>query len=160
MLKNKKVLVTGGAGFIGSSLVRRLVEEKADVSVLVRYNSKIDNVRLSPLWEKLDIIEGDIRNTDSLKQLEKKGFDVVFHLAAYNHVGHSFTHVSECFDVNAKGTANLLDAFQGDCRFIYTSTSEIYSLQETVPFNEEMNPRPISPYSISKYAGELYCRMK
>jgi UDP-glucose 4-epimerase len=85
---------------------------------------------------------------------------VVFHLAAYNHVGESFRQVEECFDVNAKGTANLLDVVPGTEAFIYTSTSEVYGHQSSVPFVETMNPEPISPYAITKYAGELYCRMK
>ena len=68
--------------------------------------------------------------------------------------------VEECFDVNAKGTANLLDTCGDVEKFVYMSTSEVYGHQTEVPFRETMCPEPISPYAITKYAGELYCRMK
>jgi len=155
----KKVLVTGGAGFIGSHLIKRLLNEKADVSVLVQYKEKINNVRLSPVWDSLNVIEADIRNLDSLGAVKQLAPEYVFHLAAFNHVGRSFNNVQECFDINAKGTANLLSAYDGYKRFVYTSTSEVYGLQEKVPFVETMQPQPQSPYSVTKYAGELYALM-
>jgi nucleoside-diphosphate-sugar epimerase len=159
-MKNKKVLVTGGSGFIGYHLIKRLMNEGADVTLMTRYNSLVKNIRLKDIWSKINVIEADLRNIDSLRQIKDLSPQIVFHLGAYNHVGTSFTHVSEVFDVNAKGTANLLGVYDGyDC-FIYTSTSEIYGLQEEVPFKENMNPYPLSPYSITKYAGELFCRMK
>ena len=158
--KGKKVLVTGGAGFIGSRLVKRLVNEGANVSVLVQYKEKVNNVRLSPVWDDLEVIEADIRNSDSLNVVKELAPNIIFHLAAFNHVGRSFTNVQECFDVNAKGTANLIDAYDGYERFVYTSTSEVYGLQEEVPFVETMTPNPSSPYSVTKYAGELYAKMK
>ena len=159
-MKNKNILVTGAAGFIGSHLTRKLVNLGANVSIITKYNSLIDNARLSDIWEKLNVIEADIRDIDSLEQIKKLKPEIIYHLAAYNHVGHSFTHVSQCFDVNAKGTANLMEACKGCSKFIYTSTSEIYGYQEKVPFKEDFNPRPISPYSITKYSGELYARMR
>lgn len=158
--KGKKVLLTGGSGFIGSHLVKALLRAGADVTVVVRYLSEMRNVRLSGFWKSLNILEADIRNQDSLTQLHDLSFDVIFHLGAYNHVGQSFLNVSEVMDVNAKGTANFIDACRNYGRFVYTSTSEVYGLQESVPFVETMEPHPISPYAISKYAGELYCRMK
>jgi UDP-glucose 4-epimerase len=157
---NKSILITGASGFIGSHLTKKLIEADAKVTILVRYTSEIRNIRLSNLWQKVEIIEGDIRNHDSLVQLKSKRFNIIFHLAAYNHVGQSFLHVSEVFDVNAKGTANLIDACEGYSRFVYTSTSEVYGKQEHVPFIETMDPHPISPYAVTKYSGELYCRMK
>jgi len=159
-LKGKKVLVTGGAGFIGGHLVKRLIKEGADVSVFVQYKEKVNNVRLSPVWDELNVVEADIRNLDSLNVLKKLAPQIIFHLAAFNHVGRSFSNVQECFDVNAKGTANLLDAYDGYERFVYTSTSEVYGLQDGVPFTESMTPHPQSPYSVTKYAGELYSLMK
>ena len=159
-MKNKKVLITGGSGFIGSHLTKRLVNLGADVSVTVKYKSIIDNVRLSPIWNNLNIIEADLRNTDSLKPLSKKHFDIVFHLAAYNHVGDSFIHVNESLMSNAIATANLLESDIDFGRLVYTATSEIYGYQENVPFNEDFLPFPISPYAIGKYSGELYARMK
>jgi UDP-glucose 4-epimerase len=156
----KKVLVTGGSGFIGSHLVKRLVDDGADVTVLVRYQEKLDNIRSSPVWEKISLLESDVRNSDISKKLNELAPQVIFHLAAFNHVGRSFSNVQECFDVNAWATANLLEAYDGYERFVYTSTSEIYGLQDKVPFVETMIPQPQSPYSVTKYTGELYALMK
>jgi nucleoside-diphosphate-sugar epimerase len=159
-MKDKRVLVTGGSGFIGSHLVHRLVADGARVAVTVRYGNVMKNERLRSLWDRLTVIEADLRNRGALEAVRQFGPDVVFHLAAYNHVGESFRQVEECFDVNAKGTANLVDVCDGVDKFIYMSTSEVYGHQTRVPFVEEMCPEPISPYAITKYAGELYCRMK
>ena len=135
-MNNKNVLVTGAAGFIASHLVRKLVSLGANVTIITQYKSLIDNVRIADTWDKVNIIEADIRNIDSLNQIKKLKPEIVYHLAAYNHVGNSFTHISECFDVNAKGTANLMEACKGCEKFIYISTSEIYGHQEEVPFKE------------------------
>ena len=89
-LKDKRVLVTGGAGFIGSHLCRHLVALGAQVYVLVKYNSVIDNVRIMGIWNKITPVEADLRNVDSLHQIQDIQPDVIYHLAAYNHVGDSF----------------------------------------------------------------------
>ena len=160
-MKNKRVLVTGGSGFIGSHLVTRLLEQGAQVAVTVRYGNVMKNERLRRCWDDIRIIEADLRNRGALALVGEFAPEVVFHLAAYNHVGQSFMQVEECFDVNAKGTANLLDTC-GDSveKFLYMSTSEVYGHQQEVPFVETMCPQPISPYAITKYAGEMYCQMK
>lgn len=161
-MKNKRVLVTGGSGFIGSHLVKKLLDDGAEVAVTVRYGNVMKNERLRHCWDDIRVIEADLRNRGALEAgLREFPPEVVFHLAAYNHVGQSFVQVEECFDVNAKGTATLLDTC-GDIveKFIYMSTSEVYGHQPGVPFVETMCPQPISPYAITKYAGELYCRMK
>ena len=161
-MKNKKILVTGGAGFIGSNLVKKLVDLGSDVTVTVKYKSIIDSVRLAPVWDKLNIVEADLRNTDSvifLKSLREK-YDIIFHLADYNHVGDSFSHVSESLISNLMATANLLEHGPEFENFIYTATSEVYGFQTEVPFKEGNLPFPISPYSVGKYSGELYAKMK
>ncbi len=155
-----RVLVTGASGFIGSHLVRRLLADGASVGVTVRYDSVIKNERLRESWADVHVIEADLRNRGALAAVRDFRPSIVFHLAAYNDVGGSFRQVEECFDVNAKGTANLLDHCGEVDRFVYMSTSEVYGHQEAVPFAESMCPEPISPYAITKYAGELYCRMK
>lgn len=160
LLQGKRVLVTGGSGFIPSHLVRRCLAEGATVAVTVRYGNVVKNERLRELWQNLDVIEADLRNRGALDQVRAWKPTHIFHLAAYNHVGQSFTQVEECFDVNAKGTANLLDTCGPVEKFVYTSTSEVYGHQAGVPFVETMTPDPISPYAITKYAGELYCRLK
>ncbi|OLE54022.1 MAG: hypothetical protein AUG51_10385 [Acidobacteria bacterium 13_1_20CM_3_53_8] len=159
-MKQKRVLVTGGSGFIGSHLLHRLLKEGAEVAVTVRYGNIMKNERLRDCWDSIQIIEADLRNRGALQGVREFAPEIVFHLAAYNHVGQSFVQVEECFDVNAKGTANLLDFCTDAERFIYMSTSEVYGHQKEVPFVETMTPEPISPYAITKYAGELYCRMK
>jgi nucleoside-diphosphate-sugar epimerase len=156
-----KVLVTGGSGFIGSHLVRRLLDSGHQVGLMVRYGNIVKNERLRDIWDRLVVIEADLRNRGALGAARDFGPEIVYHLAAYNHVGESFRQVEECFDVNAKGTANLLDCMEGVAKkFVYTSTSEVYGHQAGVPFVETMCPDPISPYAITKYAGEQYCRLK
>jgi len=159
-MKNKNILVTGGAGFIGSHITKRLVDLGANVSVIVKYKSVIDCVRLSSIWDSISVVEADLRNIDSLCQLKNQSFDVIFHLSAYNHVGDSFLHVNEALMSNAVATANILEILQDYGMFIYVSSSEVYGYQKPAPFKEDFLPMPISPYAIGKYAGELYSSMK
>jgi UDP-glucose 4-epimerase len=162
-MNERRILVTGGSGFIGSHLIQRLLSDGARVAVLVRYGNVVKNERLAHCWDRLTVIEGDLRNRGALAAVLDYKPEYVFHLAAYNHVGESFRQVEECFDVNAKGSANLVDVCQEAHslrKFVYVSTSEVYGHQKSVPFVETMTPEPISPYAITKYAGELYCRMK
>ena len=159
-LKGGKVLVTGGSGFIASHLCRRLVDMGVDLHVLVKYNSVMDNIRLADIWDKITPVEADLRNPDSLKQLAQLKPERIYHLAAYNHVGDSFMHVSEAVDSNGKGTINLLEAYRDYERFVYISSSEVYGYQESVPFHEDATPFPLSPYAVGKYMGELYARSK
>ena len=159
-MREKTVLVTGGAGFIGSHLVRRLVQEGARVTVVVKYRSMIDSVRLAPVWDDIEVVEADLRNLDSARSLANVSYDVVFHLAAYNHVGDSFTHVQESILSNMLATANLMEAGLEYERFIYIASSEVYEFQEEIPFTESSMPFPISPYAVGKYGGELYAKMK
>lgn len=159
-MKNKRILVTGGSGFIGSHLVKSLLQAGAKVAITVRYSNVVQNVRIADCWHQLEVIEADLRNRGALEAIRRFEPEIVFHLAAYQHVGQSFVQVEECFDVNAKGTANVVDVCDGVPKFIYIATSEVYGYQESVPFVETMEPNPQSPYSITKYAGELYCRMK
>jgi len=159
-MKGKRVLVTGGAGFIGSHLVKRLIKKGAKVSITVKYRSLIDCVRLCSVWDDVEAVEADLRNTDSVLAMKTRRFDCVFHLAAYNHVGDSFLHVQESMMSNMLATANLMEHGPDYERFIYTASSEVYGWQESVPFREENIPHPISPYAIGKYAGELYAKLK
>lgn len=158
--KNKKVLVTGGAGFIGSHLSKTLVEMGSEVTVTVKYNSINDNIRLAPIWRRIKSVEADLRNLDSVLALKDEAYDYVFHLAAYNHVGSSFVHFKEALDSNLMATANLLEHGPECDRFLYVSSSESYGHQTVVPFVESAVPNPISPYAIGKFSGELYSRMK
>ena len=137
--KNKKILVTGGSGFIGSHLVNKLVSLKSNLTVTVKYNSIIDNQRLVNVWNKIKVVEADLRNTDSVLSLKNKKFDYIFHLAAYNHVGDSFTHISETINSNLFSTINLLEHGPKYNKFIHMGSSEIYGLQKKIPFNTKEN---------------------
>lgn len=158
-MKGRAVLVTGASGFIGSWLTKALLESGATVRALVRYRDPFRNPRLRDVWTDLEVLEADLRNRGALREALRRRVDVVFHLAAYNHVGQSFVQVEECFDVNAKGTANLLDECSEVGRFVHVSTSEVYGRQARVPFEESVAPEPASPYGVSKLAGEHYCRL-
>ena len=158
--KNKKVLVTGGAGFIGSHLTNRLVNAGANVSVVVKYNSIINCPRLLKVWEKINIIESDLRNMDSVASLRNLSFDYVFHFAAYNHVGDSFRHVTENINSNLFSTISLFDHGPKFKKFIHIGSSEIYGKQKKIPFDAKEIPVPMSPYALAKYSSELYARLK
>ena len=160
MIKNKKILVTGGAGFIGSHLTNRLLAEGARVSVIVKYNSIIECPRLVKIWDKINIIEADLRNTDSVSELKKMNFDLAFHLAAYNHVGDSFKHVLENVNSNLVSTINLLNHGPRIKKFIHMGTSEIYGTQKKLPFDAKEKPNPMSPYAVTKFGSELFSLLK
>ena len=155
-IKDKKILVTGGAGFIGSHLVKRLVSLGANVTVIVKYNSIIDSPRLVKIWNKINIVEADLRNADSVSEMKKMNFDLALHLAAYNHVGDSFKHIFENVNSNLLSTINLLNNGPKIKKFIHMGTSEIYGLQKKLPFDVNETPNPSSPYAVTKYASELF----
>jgi UDP-glucose 4-epimerase len=160
-LRDSRVLVTGAAGFIGSHLTRRLVAAGADVHALTDEVSAIYPTRLLDLRGKITLHEGNIADRTAMEAVAKGVRpSVIFHLAAYTHVGKSWYRVDECIQSNIQGTVNLLLALEnvGYERFIYTGTSEIYGGID-VPFREDASVNPISPYAVSKYAGERFCRM-
>ncbi|MCU1594787.1 MAG: hypothetical protein JWO12_2179 [Frankiales bacterium] len=155
------VLVTGATGFLGSHLVRRLLDEGADVHALTSTVSSVYPQRLLPLRDRLSLHEGSLTDRSAMDAVASAVRPrLVFHLGAYTHVGKSWNRVDECVQVNVQGTVNLLQALvpYGFDKFVYTGTSEIYG-DVAVPFQEDGPVNPISPYSVSKYAGERYCRM-
>ena len=158
-----RVLVTGATGFIGSALVRRLVGDGCEVHALTSVVSSVYPQRLLEVRRSLTLHEGslsDRRAMDAVVAAARP--EVVLHLGAYTHVGKSWHRVDECVSTNIQGTLNLLQALEAAGwparRFVYTSTSEVYG-DVDVPFREDGPVNPISPYSVSKYAGERYCRM-
>lgn len=160
-LSDGRVLVTGASGFIGSHLCRRLVAEGADVHALTPAVSSVYPGRLLDLRESITLHEANITDRSAMNDLATTiRPSVVFHLAAYTHVGKSWQRVDECVQSNVQGTVNLLKALEpvGYERFINTGTSEIYG-DIDVPFREDAQVNPCSPYSVSKYAAERFCRM-
>ena len=155
------VLVTGATGFIGSHVVDALLALDAEVHALTSTVSSVYPQRLLGVRDRVTIHEGSLSDRSAMDAVaETVRPQVVFHLGAYTHVGKSWQRVDECVQVNVQGTVNLLQALApfGYEKLVYTGTSEIYGDVE-VPFREDGPVNPISPYAVSKYAGERYCRM-
>jgi UDP-glucose 4-epimerase len=160
-ISDKRVLVTGASGFIGSHLVRKLAATGAEVHALTPAVSSVYPGRLLDLREQITLHEGNLTDRSAMDALVKLARpEIVFHLGAYTHVGKSWNRVDECIQTNVQGTVNLLQALDGSGyeRFINTGTSEIYG-DIDVPFREDSTVNPISPYSVSKYSAERFCRM-
>jgi len=163
------ILVTGGAGFIGSHLCDRLLNNGARVVCLDNFdnfydpNIKIINVeRLSRKFsEQFELVTGDIRNPDHLKKsFQKNQVDFVVHLAARAGVRPSIVEPLLYEDVNIRGTITLLEACQENKikNLIFASSSSVYGENQRVPFSEkDLDIQPISPYGATKRAGELLC---
>ncbi len=152
------ILITGAEGFIGSHLARRLSEEGARVSALVRPGS--DLFRLAGWEDRIEIHHLDIRRSGELAALAAVVRPrLVFHLAAVTDPSRSPAGIDRCLEVNLGGTLNLLRALQDlSCqRLVTVDTAEIYG-RNSPPFREDMVPDPVSPYSLSKAAATLLCR--
>jgi nucleoside-diphosphate-sugar epimerase len=152
------VLVTGASGFIGSHLTRRLVSDGARVLAMTSASANPD--RLADVAADIELVRANVNDVDSLRAVVENGHpDLVVHLAAFTHVGRSFERVDENIQTNIQGTVNLLEVLAGDfTRFVYIGTGDIYG-DAPVPFHEDGPVRPLSPYAVSKYAAERYCRM-
>jgi UDP-glucose 4-epimerase len=156
-LSGQRVLVTGGAGFIGSELVRQLAEKKADVVVVDNLvNGRRENV--ADLGPQVRLVVADVRDADGMSQV-LQDVDLVFHLACLG-VRHSIHSPRENHDVNATGTLTMLAAARerGVKRFVYISSSEVYGTARHVPMTEEHPTYPKTVYGASKLAGECYTR--
>lgn len=154
-----RFLVTGGAGFIGSHLVEALLHHGHTVRVLDNFSSgKREN--LSPFLKDIELLEGDIRSAHVVKQAVED-IEVVLHQAALPSVPRSINDPTTTNEVNVSGTLNLLDAANqaGVRRVVYASSSSVYGDSERLPKREDMVPNPLSPYAVSKLAGEQYCRV-
>ena len=160
-LSGARVLVTGASGFIGSHLTRRLVDDGAEVHALTSAVSSVYPTRLVDLREDIVLHEGNLNDQGAMRALARVVRpEYVFHLGAYTHVGKSWERIDECTQTNVVGTVNLLRAIEdtGYRRMVFTGTSEIYGAVE-VPFREDAAVEPGSPYAVSKYAAERFCRM-
>lgn len=165
----KTILVTGGAGFIGFHLCERLLREGYRVICFDNFdpfydpNLKIRNVEELTIRfpETFSLVTGDIRNRDHLKEtFQKEKIDLVFHLAAKAGVRPSLLEPQLYEEVNIRGTIFLLETCKGFGvkKFVFASSSSVYGESNRVPFSEEdFDLRPISPYGVTKRAGELIC---
>jgi UDP-glucose 4-epimerase len=154
-----KVLVTGGAGFIGSHLVDRLVKEGYDVRVLDDLSTgKLKNIQTHLTTGNIEFVKGDIRDA-SLVIENVKDVNFVFHLAAMTSVPFSVLHPDIVYDVNLLGTLNLIQASvkEGVDRFVFVSSCAVCGDPKVLPVTETVEPCPISPYAESKLLGERYC---
>ncbi|MHB9143914.1 MAG: SDR family oxidoreductase [Symbiobacteriia bacterium] len=155
----KQVLVTGGAGFIGSHIVRRLVAAGARVRVLDNLSSG-DMDPLESVLGQIEFIEADIRDSSAMQQC-LRGVDVVFHEAAIASVPLSMERPDLVHEVNATGTLNVLEQARraGVRRVVYAASSAVYGNNPELPKREAMVAEPESPYAASKHVGELYARV-
>lgn len=172
-MKNKtnKILITGGAGFIGSHVVRLFVNKYPDYQIFnldaLTYAGNLENIKDIESTPNYTFIKGDIKDIDFINNLFKKHqFDTVIHLAAESHVDRSITNPNDFIETNILGTANLLNAFRdiwkGDFKnklFYHVSTDEVYgSLGKTGLFVETTSYDPQSPYASSKAASDHLVR--
>ncbi len=151
---DKKCIVTGGAGFIGSHLVDKLVELNNEVIVIDNFSTgRIDNLNKS--INEINLIEADIsKNTDWIKSF--KNVDHVFHLAALADIVPSIEKPLDYYNANVNGTVNVLEASKtyGIKKIIYSASSSCYGIPDEYPTNEKADIRPQYPYALTKNLGE------
>ena len=158
-LRDKKVLVTGADGFIGSHLVQALVKENCRVKAFCYYNSFNSWGWLDRLGkeekEKIEVFSGDIRDPNGVKTA-MKDIEVVFHLAALIAIPYSYHSPDSYVDTNIRGTLNILQSAREmqTARVLVTSTSEVYGTAQYVPIDEKHPKQPQSPYSATKIAAD------
>lgn len=154
---NKRVLVTGADGFIGSHLVEKLVEKNYSVKALTQYNSFNDWGWLEDIYclDHVEVVTGDVRDPHFCKYI-MQNVDIVFHLAALIAIPYSYVAPDSYVDTNIKGTLNICQAAKenGVERVIHTSTSEVYGTAQYVPIDEKHPLQPQSPYSATKIAAD------
>ena len=162
-----KILVTGGAGFIGSHVSEKLVQRGEHLCILDNFNDFYDpaikeaNVAALAAHDSVRLVRGDIRDSDLLAELfATENFDAVIHLAAMAGVRPSLTDPLLYADVNIRGTQLLLKELEErpQVKMVFASSSSVYGANQKVPFAEDDRvPTPVSPYAASKRAGELFC---
>lgn len=153
---SRRVVVTGGEGFIGSHLVESLVSAGADVTVFAHYKPYAQAGHLAHLLDDIRLIGGDVRDPDQISRVIK-GADTVFHLAALIGIPYSYDAPDSYLQTNIAGTRNVAEAVRRhDVRhLIHTSTSEVYGTAISVPISEDHPLQPQSPYSASKIGADM-----
>jgi UDP-glucose 4-epimerase len=155
-IKDKKILVTGGAGFIGFHLTKKLLEQGADVTTYDNLShGTLENVKDNP---KAKFIKGDILDLKKLCSLKK--FDIIYHLAAQVVVPYSMENPTEDFETNAHGTLNVLEKARKDnARLLFASSAAVYGNPTKFPTSESYGFHPFSCYGLSKVVGEEYAQI-
>jgi nucleoside-diphosphate-sugar epimerase len=153
----RRTLVTGGAGFIGSNLVRGLLEQGETVRVLDNFSTG-NRANLLGLDSDVEVVEGELRSYERV-HAAVRGVDLVYHLGALGSVPRSVQDPLTSGAVNVEGTLNVLLAARDESvrRVVFASSSSIYGNQPELPLRELMAPDPISPYGVAKLAAERYC---
>ncbi len=156
-----KFLITGGAGFIGSNIVDRLLEKGHFVRVIDNLlTGKKENLANALPYDRFEFMEYDIRDLDSVRNA-CKGIDFVLHEAAIPSVPRSIDDPISSNNANINGTLNVLKASVENKvkRVVYAASSSAYGNTSVLPKKEDMAPSPLSPYAVSKLTGEYYCRV-
>lgn len=162
-----KILISGGAGFIGSHLAEKLAQSEHEVTIMDNLDPYYDigikkrNLDLVMENRNCSFVKGDILNTRDLQKITQKGIDYIFHEAAQPGVRVSVEDPLKPYEVNVKGTMNILEITRkiGVKRLINASSSSVYGKVEYLPFDESHPTRPLSPYGVSKLVAEHYCRI-
>ena len=159
-MKDKKIIVTGGAGFIGSNLTRALVSKNKIMVIDNLSTGNLENIKDLIDNKQIDFIKGSITDLDLLQDTFKD-IDYVFHQAALPSVPRSIKNPIESNKTNVDGTLNVLIAAKDNCvkKVIYASSSSVYGDTPTLPKKEEFRPCPLSPYAVNKLTGEYYCQV-
>lgn len=156
-----KFLVTGGAGFIGSNIIKEIVRRNEHARVLDNFSTgKRENLDEFNGYPNFELVEGDLRSFHTVRD-SVKGMDFILHQGALPSVPRSINDPITTNDVNINGTLNILEAAKeaGIKRVIFASSSSVYGDSEHLPKQEDMPVKPLSPYALSKYAGERYCQI-
>jgi dTDP-glucose 4,6-dehydratase len=158
MVRGKNILVTGGAGFIGSTLTRELLNRGANVIV---YDNFLygDKSNLMEIEDRIQIINGDILGWKIYQAIKEQKVEYVFHLAAEPYIPHCYDNPEKFFDVNVKGTVNVLMACKtlDVKRIVHFSSSEVYGTAQHIPMSEKHPTLPLSTYAVSKLAADRIC---
>ncbi len=160
-LENKRILVTGGAGFIGSNVTQYLLEHGAKVRVFDNLaTGNLDNLKEFQSNPNFEFLEGDLRHPSDCEQAARE-IDAVCHQAAIGSVPRSIKDPITTNDVNIGGFVNMLTAAKnaGIKRFIYASSSSVYGDEPNLPKKEERIGNPLSPYAVTKYTNEVYANV-
>ncbi len=160
-VKEKRIVVTGAAGFIGSNLTDNLLEKGAEVVGIDNlFNGRLENLDEAFKHNKFEFHKGDIRDLNFLLDVFED-IDIVYHLAAFTSVPQSVKMPENCNDINVNGVLNVLNAARRmDVeKIIYASSSSVYGDTPTLPKREDMRRLPISPYGVAKLACEAYMQV-